>query len=320
MIDIAEIKERWEKERPLYERLREHVEPVIINEIKKIGVRANVNFRIKELDKLLKKALRKQCPYERISDKLGLRIILYFRKYLPLIDRLIQSTFDVKKREDRSAELGVDRWGYQGIHFDVQLFEHHYRQNKEYKGVIFEVQLQTHCQNVWCELNHELYYKSDLAMPDDYIRAVNRLSALLETADIEFERTYDMISELPAYREVKLLEMLEKHYYELIARPYDRELSLDVLARLCESFERLSAEEYRGKIDAFVKSDRTMLEQVISDYTLTPDRSLFLFQPEGLLLLLLIDEDPFLLKSVWAKSYPINELETLANICGKNIS
>ncbi len=164
MIDLAPIKDKWVSERPLYEKLANYVEPLIINEIKKIGVLANVNHRIKGLDKLLKKALRKQYTYDQITDKLGLRVILCFREHLTLVDQILQSTFVVRRREDKSEELGVDRWGYQGIHFDVELTEQNYTRNMEYKGLVFEIQLQTHCQNVWCELNHELYYKSELDM------------------------------------------------------------------------------------------------------------------------------------------------------------
>jgi len=71
MIDLAQIKEKWIDERQLYERLWEYAEPVILREIKKAGILANVTYRVKDSDKLLKKALRKQYTYDEITDKLG---------------------------------------------------------------------------------------------------------------------------------------------------------------------------------------------------------------------------------------------------------
>lgn len=271
------------------------------------------------MDKLLKKVLRKQHSYEDITDKLGVRVILYFRHDIEAADRVIQSQFDIRKREDKSQELGIDRWGYQGIHFDATLGEPHLIK-PEFKGLVFEIQLQTCCQNVWCDLNHELYYKTEVEVPKDYVRSINRLSALLETADLEFERSQTMISQLPRYEEVRLLGILEKPYFELSARPYDKELSLEVISKLCGSYDGLSAESYRSKIDSFVETARGVLEQAFNDYASIPDRSLFLFQPEGLLLLLLMDENPFMLKSVWCESFPLDELETLAAIFGRRIS
>lgn len=319
MTDLAQIKERWERDRPIYDELGEYVETIFVKEIQSVGIFAVISYRSKELDTLLKKTFRKQCGYDQITDKLGLRVILNFRNQLSSVDQIIQSVFNVHKREDKSADLGVDKWGYQGIHFDVELREEQYSKNEKFKGIVFEIQLQTHCQNVWCELNHELYYKSEIEMPNENIRSINRLSALLETADVEFERTHTMISALPTYKEIKLLQLLEKYYYKLVAKPYDRELSLDILSKLCNSFDNLNTEDYGAKIDTFIRTNEKMLGQVYQDYLATPDRSILLFQPEALLMLLLIEENAFLLKSSWNESYPYDELERLANIFGKTI-
>jgi len=319
MIDLTQIKERWEKEKPLYDELGDYVKIILEKEVQKDGNFVEVKFRSKDLDTLLKKMFRKQCSYDEITDKLGIRAILYFRKQLPSVDHIIQSVFIVYKREDKSEDLGVDRWGYQGIHFDVELPESLYVHNEKFKGIVFEIQLQTHCQNVWCELNHALYYKSEIEMPTENIRSINRLSALLETADVEFERTHTMISDLPTYKEVKLLQMLERHYYTFVAKPYDRELSLDILSKLCASFKNLDVENYQSRMATLIQTNRSMLKQVYQDYISTPDRSILLFQPEGLLMLLLMDEDLFQLKSSWIESYSPDELERLANIFGKTI-
>jgi len=237
MSDLADIKEKWKKDRPTYEELGKYVQNVLLTEVKKVGVYCNVAYRTKDLDKLLKKALRKHYSYERITDKLGLRVVLYFKEHLPQIEGLIESLFDVSKKEDKSDELGVDKWGYQGIHFDVSLLENALVKSAQFKGIIFEIQLQTQCQNVWCELNHELNYKSEIDMPHENVRSINRISALLETADIEFERTYKDISALPTYKEIRLLHLLEKHYFKFVARDYDRLLSLEILTKLCRSFD-----------------------------------------------------------------------------------
>ena len=95
-ITYTPLRDTWEKEKPLYDALGKFVEAILAKEVQKVGIYAVVTHRSKDLDTLLKKALRKQCNYTEITDKLGLRAILYFRKHLPSVDQIIQSAFYIR--------------------------------------------------------------------------------------------------------------------------------------------------------------------------------------------------------------------------------
>lgn len=59
---------------------------------------------------------------------------------------------------------------------------------KDYKTLKCEIQVRSILQHAWAEIEHDLGYKGKTAIPDQYKRNFNRLAALLETADLEFDR------------------------------------------------------------------------------------------------------------------------------------
>jgi putative GTP pyrophosphokinase len=56
------------------------------------------------------------------------------------------------------------------------------------KGVKFKIKIRSILQHAWAEIEHDLGYKSKLAVPESFIRNFNGMAALLELADIEFDR------------------------------------------------------------------------------------------------------------------------------------
>jgi hypothetical protein len=63
--------------------------------------------------------------------------------------------------------------------------------------VIFEVQIRTLPQHMWAEASHMLQYKQENVVPSEVRRSIHRISALLETVDLEFER---LLVERETYR------------------------------------------------------------------------------------------------------------------------
>ena len=54
-----------------------------------------------------------------------------------------------------------------------------------------EIQVRTVAQHLWAEASHKLQYKSETSVPEPVLRAIFRVSALLETVDLEFDRVLD---------------------------------------------------------------------------------------------------------------------------------
>ncbi len=87
------------------------------------------------------------------------------------------------------------------------------KEYKRYKELKCEIQLRSILQHAWAEIEHDLGYKGEISVPDQYKRSFNRVSALLETADNEFDR---LKSELTSYeKEVSSLIKNEPEYVDI---------------------------------------------------------------------------------------------------------
>lgn len=54
-----------------------------------------------------------------------------------------------------------------------------------------EVQIRTLAQHIWAAASHDLQYKKERAVPKPLRRTIQRVSALLETIDLELERVLE---------------------------------------------------------------------------------------------------------------------------------
>jgi len=54
------------------------------------------------------------------------------------------------------------------------------------KDCVFEIQIRTILQHTWAEIEHDKNYKYSGVLPDEIERRLNLLSAVLESADNEF--------------------------------------------------------------------------------------------------------------------------------------
>jgi ppGpp synthetase/RelA/SpoT-type nucleotidyltranferase len=309
--DLEPIRQAWLRDRPHYEKLVAYIKPKVEVLLKEAGIWGRVDGRPKDLDSLLKKCLRKiDLDYESISDKAGIRVVTRFLENLPVVSTLIEDNFDVKKKEDFTAGLGTEKFGYQGIHLDLALRTTD-AEATTFKNCIVELQLRTLSQHLWCEMAHELNYKPEFDVPKAVDRRVNCLSALIETCDREFSLVNKEIMQLPDAKPLTVLAVLEKEFYKVSARHYDRELSVDVIRNLLP----LYAEElgwFESHFDEFYARESAKITRIHLLYAETPNRSIFLYQPEALMIFDLLEKDPFTLKDAWGDHFPERELEWLA--------
>lgn len=160
----------------------------------------HISGRTKDYESLSKKIDRKLDKYnslEEITDIVGIRIISYLESDVDIISNLISKEFKVDpKNSIDKRELNIDQFGYKSLHLVVNLnnLRANLTEYKDYKNIKCEIQIRSILQHAWAEIEHDLGYKGKSAIPDQYKRNFNRLAALLETADLEFDRLKNELS------------------------------------------------------------------------------------------------------------------------------
>lgn len=126
--------------------------------------------------------------------------IVLFRRDVAKVCDLISQNFNVITQYDTQERMKDDRFGYSSVHFVIEL-------RPDWLAVPTlskiadskaEIQIRTLAQHTWAEASHKLQYKRKESVPLAISRAINRVSALLETVDLEFER---VLVERETYRE-----------------------------------------------------------------------------------------------------------------------
>jgi ppGpp synthetase/RelA/SpoT-type nucleotidyltranferase len=152
-----------------------------------------VEFRVKTLESVLNKlernTLEVKCV-EDIIDFAGIRIICLFHNDLNVIESLLADNFVVHKKENTVSRLNDNSFGYESIHFVISPKPEWFRipTFKKHKNCKVEIQLKTGAQHIWAAASHLLQYKRELDIPFELRRTINRVAALLEIVDLEFER------------------------------------------------------------------------------------------------------------------------------------
>lgn len=183
---------------PLAERfngsLRDELEEVL--KTNKITLGVPIESRVKKLDSIVEKIERKTLSLESITDLpdlIGLRLILLFSRDVAKTCDLISKTFTVLQKEDTQERLGESQFGYQSVHYLIQLPKNWLSVPSlasvgQFKA---EIQIRTVAQHMWAAASHVLQYKHESNVPFPVRRSINRVSAILETVDLEFERVLD---------------------------------------------------------------------------------------------------------------------------------
>jgi len=153
-----------------------------------------------------------------IGDIAGLRIVLLFKRDQEKVSENIQQFFEVLEVEDTTERLSADQFGYGSVHFQVRPKAEWLvvPTLSELQGLQVEIQVRTASQHIWAEASHTLQYKRESHVPMPLRRTINRVAALLETVDLEFERVLSergtYVEQLSIFDEDELLntDILEK--------------------------------------------------------------------------------------------------------------
>jgi putative GTP pyrophosphokinase len=188
----------------------------------KIALGFPIQARIKTWDSLREKIDRRSLTLKSVTelhDLIGFRIIVLFRRSLEQTTALLDKHFKVISKEDTAARLTENEFGYQSIHYVIELPDEWFALPtlKGMKGLKVEVQIRTVAQHIWAASSHVLQYKHESSVPSTLRRTIHRVSALLETVDLEFER---------------VLAENEKYAAEVVLDEPDQELNVVTLEKV----------------------------------------------------------------------------------------
>jgi putative GTP pyrophosphokinase len=160
--------------------------------------------RVKAWSSIEEKVERKRLALSDIKaldDFVGIRLILLFRADLGAVEGLITGTFEVLSSEDTAKRLGEAQFGYQSQHYILRLPKAWLAipSMADLGELKVEIQVRTLAQHIWAAASHKLQYKHEESVPPPLRRTIHRVSALLETVDLEFDR---VLAERKDYREV----------------------------------------------------------------------------------------------------------------------
>ncbi|MCA0978379.1 hypothetical protein LCM19_08385 [Qipengyuania flava] len=238
-MDIQELKDEYLRLGPKLEKLQTCMRDQIGTLIEEADLTLGVplEFRIKEWDSISGKITRNELDVRsvsEISDLVGLRTIFLFKNELAKFVSEVRENFEVEVEEDVSERLSEAQFGYQSLHLIVSVPDS-WASVPSYAGINglrAELQVRTLAQHIWAAASHKLQYKREKSVPLPVRRSIHRVSALLETVDLEFLRVLEQRDQYLENAEVtekenvslnvdnlaKILDELwpakNKHYYE----------------------------------------------------------------------------------------------------------
>jgi ppGpp synthetase/RelA/SpoT-type nucleotidyltranferase len=171
----------------------------------------SVTLRLKSRESLTHKLGRPDRSYRSlwaITDLVGVRVIVYFEEAVERIGQLVESNLAVdfahsidKRRRDATT------FGYRSLHYVCRLGATPRDAAAPSDGAAssdraapreaaaplalppearYEIQVRTVLEHAWAEIEHDLGYKAESAVPSSVQRRLHRLAGLLELADQEF--------------------------------------------------------------------------------------------------------------------------------------
>ena len=153
-----------------------------------------IQYRVKTFASFSEKLERRgHASVSEISDLVGIRLILQFRRDIERACNLVSKNFNVVERQDSSNRLTADHFGYASVHYIITLDDswHKVPTFAPFRGMKAEIQIRTTAQHIWAAASHTLQYKHEGSVPLSIRRSIHRVAALLETVDLEFERVLE---------------------------------------------------------------------------------------------------------------------------------
>ena len=164
----------------------------------------NTSGRIKNLDSIRAKLLRKECEesfemaMERINDIVGARAVCYYMDDLYRVADALSNQKDIEILKIKNYMEHPKKSGYRSLHMIVKVA---YTFGGKQEWMKAEIQLRTFAMDYWAVLDHQLRYKKgNLSVDDkDEIRIENELldyAGALESIDKKMMKIRDKIEKI----------------------------------------------------------------------------------------------------------------------------
>ncbi|WP_255810064.1 (p)ppGpp synthetase [Treponema denticola] len=142
-----------------------------------------------------------------LTDIMGVRIICPFLQDINEVEQILLKNFSIIEVERKGSDRTFREFGYESVHFLIEIPEEFKVGLVLPKKLIFEIQLRTILQDAWAEVEHELVYKSEFSPFDQPLkRKLASINASLSLADIIFQEIRDYQNKLNTELEKRRFE------------------------------------------------------------------------------------------------------------------
>jgi putative GTP pyrophosphokinase len=249
--DMSKLKSEYELKYSQYDKLCKEITIQLAELLRRghITLAFPIESRVKSWESISQNCERDgitPATLGEIGDVAGLRIIVLFKRDQERVCGIIQQSFDVLEVEDTTTRLSVDQFGYGSIHFQVRPKAEWLALPtlSELRDLQVEIQVRTASQHIWAGASHLFQYKSKVHVPRPVLRAINRVAALLELVDLEFDR---------------VLTERETYVGELSTSEEDQPLNTDILEKVLAdelpSGNKLVNEQFGQLLDDLIAFD-----------------------------------------------------------------
>ncbi len=182
----------------------------------------------KKIQKFKIKAVGKEMPL--LTDILGIRIMCTFISNLEEVKNILSKNFELYDVENKGDHSNYKSFGYESIHFVVNVPDSFKVGLLIPDGIVFEIQLRTVLQDAWAEIEHDLVYKSETTALDVPMkRKLAAINASLTLADIVFQEINDYQKNLKIELDTRRFDFYKKadEYTAELLKDEDGGISVD---------------------------------------------------------------------------------------------
>jgi len=277
--ELKEFEVEFSDLKPRLERLRQS----LVEQLTEIITANNVSLgfpiqsRVKSFNSISNKVengrFNLKNSVTELQDLVGIRIILLFTKDVEKICKIIDQNLVVKKKYNTGERLEDNQFGYTSEHYIVKIPESWLSVPtlKDLDVSNIEIQIRTLSQHIWAEASNHFQYKQEDNIPRQIKRSIGRISALLETIDLEFER---LNQQRDIYKDDSLAKFQDDEIMnvDLLAKILDDKLPENNKIKYQEDYSELLSELLHFKISTI--SDLTNIINEYLDFALLEDRKM----------------------------------------------